>query len=416
VASGGEGDEVVAMKCVLDLSDGEPSDTFDLPDPGVLCNDGDDVVLQLREVEVRLTLQQLLTLHSAIGRWVFRDSRGEEGLQADYCDALEHEKLRGILRAIDDGEIRGRRVPDDLRYAIRDAVTAACAEAGGDDPQAPLRARRPRRRTGRAAEAEGAEGTRAVTLASRPRDRTFGRPCTRSHLAPAPHRVHHDGVVEAARRRSHTGASPAMRPLVVIVLASFGLAGLVGCASAADPTPGTEARDPLVVGAEGPVAPPQGPTPLPLAGADGGIPNDCPSSPVAPGTSDNCTSDGMIKVYCGPGGMQSDTGYGYTCEGGGAPPGITGCTLIFDPGVDGGSVRTYCPEARCTRWTPGDHVCGTGNVNDPGPRPNAWACPDPRYVPGVLPPGNCATPLPGNEVTWSAGPPAYSEGTIFCCQ
>jgi len=94
------------MRVVFDLTeDADVSAPFALPDGAILSED-DEIVLRIREVEIRLGYPQLLSLQSAINRFVFHGLRGEQDLNQDELPDLEHEQLRLLIRQmIDHGKI-----------------------------------------------------------------------------------------------------------------------------------------------------------------------------------------------------------------------------------------------------------------------------------------------------------------------
>lgn len=113
------------MRAVLDLTDDASDDAFALSDPGALSMEGDEVVLQLRELEVRMTFGQFITLQEAFSHWLFRGCYGEKDLNdKDHIPGEEHERLRKLFREINGGQVRDVAVPDALRYAISARLNA----------------------------------------------------------------------------------------------------------------------------------------------------------------------------------------------------------------------------------------------------------------------------------------------------
>lgn len=96
------------MRVLFDLTEnGIPGD-FNLPDPGSIALEGDDVVIAFGEVEVRMTFPQVLSFSEAIRHWIFRDCRGTKDLNdPDHCDDEEHERLRTIFRKLLDHGTEG---------------------------------------------------------------------------------------------------------------------------------------------------------------------------------------------------------------------------------------------------------------------------------------------------------------------
>lgn len=111
------------MRTVLDFNEDGAPEPWLLPD-GSLCLDGDDVVLQLREVEVRMSTPQLVALAEAINHWLFRDMGGEKDLNdEDHCDAEEHQRLRKIFRAMLDDQALGKvPISDAFRWELQAAL------------------------------------------------------------------------------------------------------------------------------------------------------------------------------------------------------------------------------------------------------------------------------------------------------
>jgi hypothetical protein len=88
-------------------------------DPSSLCVDGDDVVIQLREVELRMTTPQFVTFAEAVSEFLFRDFRGELDINdPNRCPEREHHELRELYRKILSGVVGGEFVPDALRWSI----------------------------------------------------------------------------------------------------------------------------------------------------------------------------------------------------------------------------------------------------------------------------------------------------------
>lgn len=113
------------MRAVIDITDDATDEAFALPDPGLLSMEGDEVVMALRELELRMTFPQFISLQEAFSHWLFRDCTGEKDLNdKDHLPGEEHERLRKIFREIDGGQVRGVDVPKDLRWAIKARLSA----------------------------------------------------------------------------------------------------------------------------------------------------------------------------------------------------------------------------------------------------------------------------------------------------
>jgi len=121
------------MRTTIDLTDEVSPDVARMPDPSTIWEDGNEVVVQLREVEIRMDFRQLIGLREAFGRWIFRGRRDAIDIEDPlYIEAQEHEKLRDIVRQMLDGEIGGVvddvgtvghvEVPERLRKAVRWAL------------------------------------------------------------------------------------------------------------------------------------------------------------------------------------------------------------------------------------------------------------------------------------------------------
>lgn len=109
------------MKCTIDLTDDVSyHGDGDVSEPASLSMEGDEVVMQLREVELRMTLQQFIRLTEAQQRWLFRDMRGELDINdEEWCAELEHEKLRKIFRGmVVDGTIGCTQLPREVVEAM----------------------------------------------------------------------------------------------------------------------------------------------------------------------------------------------------------------------------------------------------------------------------------------------------------
>jgi hypothetical protein len=111
------------MRAILDLAeDTSPSEPGGLPDPASIeSEDADEVTLQLREVELRMTFVQLLDLYEGIGAYLLRDVRSLD-LNAERYPWQEHEKLRRIVREMLGGQIRDVEVPEAVRERLRWAI------------------------------------------------------------------------------------------------------------------------------------------------------------------------------------------------------------------------------------------------------------------------------------------------------
>ena len=112
------------MKVTIDITeDASTSDPLEMPTPTSFDLEGDDVVFALREAEIRMTMGQVLSLHAALGRWIFRDFRGVvDPNDPDWCADFEHEKLRTILTEMVNGTIADREIPkpivDEIRWEL----------------------------------------------------------------------------------------------------------------------------------------------------------------------------------------------------------------------------------------------------------------------------------------------------------
>lgn len=116
------------MRTLIDFTDEASPNADPLPDPSSICLDGDDVVLQLREVEVRMTFPQFLALNEALAHWNFRGMYGEKDLNdPDHCPDREHYQLRKIVgEMVNEGCLGAVGVGDDLRNAMRHALSENC--------------------------------------------------------------------------------------------------------------------------------------------------------------------------------------------------------------------------------------------------------------------------------------------------
>lgn len=110
------------MKTTIDLTEGvSPHEPFDLPDPSTMFHDGGDVVIQLREVGVRMTFPQFVAMTDAAAEWLFRGCRGEKDLNdPNTCPGFEHDRLRKVVRTmLVDGVLLKAEVSEELQCAIR---------------------------------------------------------------------------------------------------------------------------------------------------------------------------------------------------------------------------------------------------------------------------------------------------------
>lgn len=95
-----------------------------LPDPSSIYNNDDDVIVQFRECELRMTFPQWCSFIETANAWNFRDGRGEPAdlNSEDYCGAAEHESLRKIVKSMRyDGTLEDVVVPDALKWKL-DAI------------------------------------------------------------------------------------------------------------------------------------------------------------------------------------------------------------------------------------------------------------------------------------------------------
>jgi uncharacterized small protein (DUF1192 family) len=116
------------VRTLIDLTDeASPAGYDPLPDPSSICLDGDDVVLMLRETELRMSYMQFFELVDKCNSWIFDDMRGEKDLSGDdeQCSAAEHQRLREIVgEIVNDGAVGDVEVSDPLRQAVRLSVTS----------------------------------------------------------------------------------------------------------------------------------------------------------------------------------------------------------------------------------------------------------------------------------------------------
>jgi hypothetical protein len=115
------------MRTLIDLGD-EATPCHDplLPDPSSISMDGDEVVVMLRELELRMTFGQFFELTEAFNSWIFEGLRGEKDLvDPDSCAAEEHQRLREIVgEIVNDGKVGEHEVSDALRQAVRLSVSS----------------------------------------------------------------------------------------------------------------------------------------------------------------------------------------------------------------------------------------------------------------------------------------------------
>lgn len=114
------------MRTTIDLTeDASPAGGATMPDPCSVVEVDDDIVISLRETELRMTFMQFCDYREALNRYLFRSLYASAELEAvaipdeDYYPAEEHETLRKLVtdllgEAFDDVE-----VPDALRDRVR---------------------------------------------------------------------------------------------------------------------------------------------------------------------------------------------------------------------------------------------------------------------------------------------------------
>lgn len=119
------------MKTTIDLTeDGDAGQRFEVSDPSSIQNEDLDVVIQLREVEIRMSFPQFVTFAEAVDRHLFCCSRPNgwsvDINDPDHCPEREHHELRVVLRNLLDDALtasdhRGKKieVPEEVRFAIQ---------------------------------------------------------------------------------------------------------------------------------------------------------------------------------------------------------------------------------------------------------------------------------------------------------
>jgi hypothetical protein len=119
------------MRTVIDITDdtGEYGGSG-LPSPASLHMEHDEVVVNLREVEWRMTFEQFLTLVEAMGAWLFRVNRGhhdDADIDEDPYPAAqeEHWSLRKIVTTMLGGQLGDVEVGEDVRRALRIALAGS---------------------------------------------------------------------------------------------------------------------------------------------------------------------------------------------------------------------------------------------------------------------------------------------------
>ncbi|MFI5298213.1 MAG: hypothetical protein ACHREM_08960 [Polyangiales bacterium] len=107
------------MKTTIDISDdAHGGDRFVVPEPTEIRGDERTVIFELREVELRMTAEQVITLHSTLSRYLFFDMSVDPN-DPHYCGGLEHEHLRTIVKSMLAGKISDRLVPKEVVDGLR---------------------------------------------------------------------------------------------------------------------------------------------------------------------------------------------------------------------------------------------------------------------------------------------------------
>lgn len=112
------------MRTVLDLTEDTANDGL-LPEPSAILMEDDEVVFELREVELRMTMGQFVGLVDAMNRWLFRDGRFDvDPNDENYCASAEHELLRKVVKSMAlDGCIGDVELDLRTRTALRTALS-----------------------------------------------------------------------------------------------------------------------------------------------------------------------------------------------------------------------------------------------------------------------------------------------------
>ena len=101
----------------IDLDDSSPFDTT-IADPSEITDEnGDECTLRFREIEIAMSMPQIVGFAATIQRWLFRGGTHDFN-DAVYSDHQEHEVLRGIVKALQEGDLDGVEVPEKIRWAI----------------------------------------------------------------------------------------------------------------------------------------------------------------------------------------------------------------------------------------------------------------------------------------------------------
>ncbi len=114
------------MRTVIDLTeDDSPGGGPALPEPCSVGAEDDDVVISLRETELRMTFPQFCAYEQALSRYAFRLQRATGGQalvdlsDEDYYPGAEHQALRRIVVDLLGEAFDGAEVPAALRDRIR---------------------------------------------------------------------------------------------------------------------------------------------------------------------------------------------------------------------------------------------------------------------------------------------------------
>lgn len=133
------------MITTIDLTEEQWSE---IPDPSRIFRDDDDIVLQFREVHLRFTYLQFVTVIDACHEWIFRDlapaTRYDDGVRdvndESYVPEAEHARLRDFIRGmIDTGTVGvsvayGKPAPVTVPGDVIGAMRSALANFWREDP------------------------------------------------------------------------------------------------------------------------------------------------------------------------------------------------------------------------------------------------------------------------------------------
>lgn len=109
------------MRVTIDLSDEDSPNGGPFAWPSSIFEDDDDVVIQLRECEVRMSFSHFIEFQEALNRFAFHDMRriidvGDE----DHVPGAEHQHLRKLVQDLKSGDpFDGVDVPQALVDRIR---------------------------------------------------------------------------------------------------------------------------------------------------------------------------------------------------------------------------------------------------------------------------------------------------------